>query len=369
MIRIFQMILIGWAMAGLAANPAFAQAEVKGKVFDAQTKEPLAEINVQIPNTTEGTSTDAQGRFSLSTPSQTLVISGLGYQKQEVSVTGASVSVSLEPSIENLQAVIVTASRESQKRTEAPIAITKLSPTLINDTKATNIYEVINKTPGVVMLNYNNEQHGMSIRQPMGTSAYFLYLEDGVPTRPMGVFNHNALIEMNVLAVSSVEVIKGPASSLYGPEAVGGAINFITQKPTSVPVARIGIQGDQFGYKRVQFGTGGYVTPKLGLYAGGFLGRAAQQLANPQRLRQGVAQCPGRLPLFVPNAIDCRPFLQCLQVPDRRQCGQPRLLYPRLQLSHGLYLPESHFPALPPDAEPPVGNWLRELCDGFLPLQ
>ncbi len=122
------------------------------------------------------------------------------------------------------------------------------------------------------MLNYNNEQHGMSIRQPMGTSAYFLYLEDGVPTRPMGVFNHNALIEMNVLAVSSIEVIKGPASSLYGPEAVGGAINFITQKPTAVPVARLGIQGDQFGYKRVQFGTGGYVTPKLGLYAGGFWG-------------------------------------------------------------------------------------------------
>jgi outer membrane receptor for Fe3+-dicitrate len=92
------------------------------------------------------------------------------------------------------------------------------------------------------MSNYNNEQHGMAIRQPMGTSAYFLYMEDGIPIRPMGIFNHNALIEMNVFSISSIEVIKGPASSLYGPEAVGGAINFITHRPTAMHTARVGVQ-------------------------------------------------------------------------------------------------------------------------------
>jgi outer membrane receptor protein involved in Fe transport len=103
----------------------------------------------------------------------------------------------------------------------------------------------------------------------MGTNAYFLYMEDGIPFRPMGVFNHNAMIEMNIFAVSNIEVVKGPASSLYGPEAVGGAINFITQRPTTMPTARLGIQFDNFGYKRVQYGVGG-TTGRFGYYIGGF---------------------------------------------------------------------------------------------------
>src|SRR3546814_5098426 len=50
-----------------------------------------------------------------------------------------------------------------------------------------------------------NEQHSMSIRQPLSFKSLFLYLEDGIPIRPAGVFNHNALIEMNMAALNSVE--------------------------------------------------------------------------------------------------------------------------------------------------------------------
>lgn len=121
------------------------------------------------------------------------------------------------------------------------------------------------------MANLNNEQHMMSIRQPITTSAYFLYMEDGIPIRPVGVFNHNALIEMNLFGVNSIEVIKGPSSSIYGSEAIGGAINFITQKPTSVPTATAGIQFDNQGYKRTQFQGGGYVNEKLGIYTSGLV--------------------------------------------------------------------------------------------------
>lgn len=75
---------------------------------------------------------------------------------------------------------------------------------------------------------------------------------------------------MNQFTVSSVEVVKGPVSSIYGPEAVGGAINFISQRPTSVPTARIGVQFDQWGYKRVQYGAGGMIG-KFGFYLGDLL--------------------------------------------------------------------------------------------------
>ncbi len=245
---------------------------VSGKVFDAQTKEPLAGITIQVPNTTVGTTTNESGHFSLQTDSQTLTVSGVGYRKQSVSVTNKPLLISIESSVEDLQTIVVTGNREAALRTETPIAISKLSARLINETKPTSIYEVINKTPGVLMVNLNNEQHMMAIRQPMTTNAYFLYMEDGVPIRPMGVFNHNALLEMNQFTVSSIEVVKGPVSSIYGPEAVGGAVNFITQRPTAVPTARIGIQADQWGYQRLQFGAGA-MQGKFGIYVGGFVSR------------------------------------------------------------------------------------------------
>ncbi|GAB3897206.1 TonB-dependent receptor [Larkinella knui] len=251
----------------------FAQSTIQGTVFDAQTKEPLAGVSVSSEDRKTGTITNSNGEFLLHSATGNVWVSAVGFQPQEVKLSEKPLRVALQPAVENLQTIVVTASREAQKRTEAPVAISRLSPTLIDETKPTLLAELINKTPGVVMLNYNNEQHGMGIRQPFGTNAYFLYLEDGVPIRPMGVFNHNALIEMNVFTISSVEVVKGPASSLYGPEAVGGAINFITQRPTAVPTFRVGIQGDQWGYGRVQYGGGGMLTKKLGIYAGGFFAR------------------------------------------------------------------------------------------------
>ncbi len=83
--------------------------------------------------------------------------------------------------VENLQEVFVTANRSASLRKETPVAVSKLTAKTIDETKAVAAYEIINKTPGVLMVNLGNEQHSMSIRQPMTTNAYYLYLEDGLP--------------------------------------------------------------------------------------------------------------------------------------------------------------------------------------------
>ena len=259
-------------LAMFACRFAFAQDTIRGRVFDNETKEPLVGATVLVAGTTIGSVTDLDGRFSVKRSGQSNIIeiSFVGYEKLFLPVDSQMMSVALTPSTHNLQQVVVTASREATLRTETPVAISKLSATEIQDTKPVLMTELLNKIPGVVMLNYNNEQHAMAIRQPMGTSAYFLYMEDGLPLRPMGVFNHNALIETNIFNISSIEVVKGPASSVYGPEAVGGAINIISHRPTAIPTVRIGVQGDQWGYKRLQYGGGGMVSKKLGFYIGGF---------------------------------------------------------------------------------------------------
>src|SRR5688572_25564513 len=108
-------------------------------------------------------------------------------------------------SSKQLEDVVVTANRGVSLKREVPVAISKITQKTINETKATAVYEIINKTPGVLMVNLGNEQHSMAIRQPMTTNAYYLYLEDGLSIRPMGVFNHNALLEINQFNLQNIE--------------------------------------------------------------------------------------------------------------------------------------------------------------------
>ncbi|MCG9793307.1 TonB-dependent receptor [Flavobacterium algicola] len=168
----------------------------------------------------------------------------------------------------SLEDVFITANRTKTLRKETPVAISKITAKTIDETKASALYEIANKTPGVVMVNLGNEQHAMSIRQPISYSSYYLYLEDGLPIRPLGIFNHNALLEINQFNLQSIEIVKGPVSSLYGPEAIGGTINLISQKPSYYPEFKFGIQADQWGYKRIQ-AAGGATLGKIGFHVAG----------------------------------------------------------------------------------------------------
>ena len=107
--------------------------------------------------------------------------------------------------------------------------------------------DILNRIAGVYWNDLGNEQHSMSIRQPIGTNAVYQYLEDGIPIRPLGVFNHNSLNEMNMAGASGVEVVKGAASSLYGSNAVGGAVNFLTAGASATPTAKVGVRRDNVG--------------------------------------------------------------------------------------------------------------------------
>lgn len=264
-IKLFIIVLLSLSYAY-----AFGQ-NLEGKVYDAQTKEPIYAATIHILNSEVSTFSNLQGDFKLSTSTdqKTLKVSVIGYHTQEINISHQDkINIALEPNTSSLKEIIVTANRESGLRREAPLAISKISSKTLEETKATALFELINKIPGALMVNLNNEQHSMSIRQPMNTSAYYLYMEDGISIRPMGVFNHNSLLEINQFSISSIEVVKGPVSSIYGPEAVGGAVNFISQRPTAIPTVKAGIQFDQWGYKRFQFGAGARVD-KFGFYVGG----------------------------------------------------------------------------------------------------
>jgi len=267
--------LILYIILCFAPAIAFGQSSLRGTVTDARTNEAIA--GVMISNNADGkllTTTNAKGKFTIQTNDvKTIRLSMIGFADKIYTLSGTeSVEIALEPSTIDLQQVVISASRERQARQDAPIAISKINATQIHDTKATALYQLLNKVTGVYMVDLGNEQHTMAIRQPITYNALYLYMEDGLPIRPTGIFNHNSLYEINMSGVRDIEVIKGPASSLYGSNAIGGAINFITQGPPAGYAGNVSVQGDNYHYRRVD-ADGGFSTGKFGLYVGGYVAK------------------------------------------------------------------------------------------------
>jgi iron complex outermembrane receptor protein len=237
-----------------------AQHIFKGKIIDAATKEPIpgATIHCTDKGCNCGCITNAGGEFEMRCRNcHNCKVSFVGYSTLNIVVDQQDHVFALAPATSLMNEVVISANRgEAVKRSEAPIAIATLSNKAIQDAKPATIDQILNKVSGVNMINLGNEQHEMSIRQPMTTKSLFLYLEDGIPIRTTGLFNHNALLEMNMAATKSIEVIKGPSSSLYGSEAIGGVVNFISLTPSAIPVVKLTAQGNNIGYKRGDLQTG-----------------------------------------------------------------------------------------------------------------
>ena len=159
--------------------------------------------------------------------------------------------------VQVLDEMVVSGSRTATKLSETPVAIGVVKEDILKRDKPKTMGEVINRIPGVYWNDLGNEQHSMGIRQPISTNAVYQYLEDGIPIRPLGVFNHNSLNEMNLAGSESVEVVKGAASSLYGSNAVGGAVNFLTARPSATPSGSLSARVDNSaGFKRVDTAAG-----------------------------------------------------------------------------------------------------------------
>ena len=181
---------------------------------------------------------------------KTLSLSILALSMQ--AMTGSALA---QTAVVELDEVVVSGSRSTTKLSETPVSIGAVKSSQWEQDKPKSVGEIINRIAGVQWNDLGNEQHSMAIRQPIGTNAMYQYLEDGIPIRPLGVFNHNALNETNMNGSDGVEVVKGAASSLFGSNAVGGAVNFLTKKPSATPTGMVGVRMDNVDkFKRIDTG-------------------------------------------------------------------------------------------------------------------
>lgn len=178
------------------------------------------------------------------------------YKVLTLSILSSLYSVQAEEIKDDEIIISVTSTRENQSLSEVPASIGIINKKNIDETKPAHPSEITNQIPGVYINVTGGEGHMTAIRQPTTTKPVYLYLEDGIPTRSTGFFNHNALYEINVPQASSIEIIKGPGTSLFGSDAIGGVINVITSAPPKTAETKVNIEAGDNGWMRLLTDTG-----------------------------------------------------------------------------------------------------------------
>jgi outer membrane receptor protein involved in Fe transport len=170
-----------------------------------------------------------------------------------VAAQQVSVAADINP---QLGETVVTGTREAEALAETPASIGIIDGETIHADKPTHPTEVMGQVPGVHVNITNGEGHMTAIRQPITTSPVYLFLEDGVPVRSTGFFNHNALYEINVPQAGGVEINRGPGTALYGSDAIGGVVNVLTRTPPASGEVTASAEAGGHGWWRVLAGGG-----------------------------------------------------------------------------------------------------------------
>lgn len=150
-----------------------------------------------------------------------------------------------------LAAVTVTGTREKALLRETPASIAAIEAESIRITAPLHPGQLLGQVPGVAVAVTNGEGHTTAIRQPFTTSPVYLFLEDGVPVRATGFFNHNALYEVNLPMAAGVEVIRGPGTALHGSDAIGGIVNILSRAPSHERHGALNAEVGAFGTWRL----------------------------------------------------------------------------------------------------------------------
>ena len=150
------------------------------------------------------------------------------------------------------ETVIITVTQQETSLFDTSLSVGRTESQEIATVRPAHPSELVNRIAGVNVNNLGGESHFTAIRNNLSTKANYLFLENGVPTRSTGFFNHNALYEINLPQASAVEVIKGPGSALYGSDAMHGMINVLSGEIPDEQYLKLGAElSDQHWYRHL----------------------------------------------------------------------------------------------------------------------
>ena len=159
-------------------------------------------------------------------------------------------SVLLANSVVELAPVSVTATGVDESNIDQPLSVATKDEKEIKLDQVIFQKDLLNSLSGVRIEQTGSViGHMTSIRMPIGTGPYYLFMQDGIPVQSSGFFNHNGLAYTTFQSASSVEVLKGAGTALYGSDAVAAVVNVKSVKaPSKQQEISVKGMGGSYGY-------------------------------------------------------------------------------------------------------------------------
>lgn len=226
---------------------AWAQTAVLNGTIQCEG-EPIEFATIHLKGTSYGAMTDNAGKFVITNvPLGTYVleVSALGYIQQSRHIQLKSnqvhyLEIELDRAPSSYNEVVVTGTLKEVIRSESPVPVEVYTTAFLKKNPTPNIFEALQNVNGVrPQLNCNvcntGDIHINGLEGP-----YTMVLIDGMPI-VSSLSTVYGLMGIPTSMIERVEIVKGPASSLYGSEAVGGLINIITKSPSNAPILSVDI--------------------------------------------------------------------------------------------------------------------------------
>lgn len=198
-------------------------------VITGQNNQPLSGITISVKGTSRGTSTDAQGRYSITAPSTgTLVVSSVGYTSREVNIAGkSSLDITLEPLNRELEQVVVVGYGTQRRRDLTGSVASVRGADIVKQPVQTATQAIQGRVAGVQIIS-SGEPNSLPTVRVRGTGTMLgganpLYVVDGVITEDIRNINTADIVSLDVLKDAS-------ATAIYGMRAANGVLIISTKK-------------------------------------------------------------------------------------------------------------------------------------------
>ena len=241
-------------------NLMMAQSTIRGTVTDSETGEAIPGANVVIVGTSEGTTADFDGNFTLTTDQDLpfkIEITSVGFSSQSIEVTSSdqAISVSMDPG-ESLEEIIVSASRRPQKIQEVPASVSLISSKDIeNGAQELNPVRLLVNTPGVQIQQHSLNSINIEMRAGsglFGTSTFPILDYRYLVTPAAGSFFSYGTGISNI-DIAKIEVVRGANSAMYGPNVTSGVVHFLTKSAIDSPGSTLELTGGTMDTRGINF--------------------------------------------------------------------------------------------------------------------
>ncbi|MER3523485.1 MAG: hypothetical protein C4326_05300 [Ignavibacteria bacterium] len=305
--RTLPLVRVGAVMVlVLVVFSAFAQTTgtIEGKVTDKRTGDPLPYVNIVVKGTTIGAATNVDGRYeikNLAPGTYTLVARLVGHETQEVPnvvVDAGKMTVQnivlAEASVQISEMTVYGASRRAERITEAPAAISTLAPKEIQLYSATGqLPRLLEMQPGVDIVQSGVNDFNINTRGfNSSLNRRLLVLLDGrdLAIAFLGSQEWNGF-PIPLEDIGRLELVRGPGSALYGPNAFNGVINITTPAPKDIQGTKLTYCVGELALQRADVRYAGVLDEHFSIKANA--GRVQSGTWTRSRAHAGPYEYPG----------------------------------------------------------------------------